>query len=144
MTPSVFWLIVFVLFTIGEAVTEGLTSIWFALGALATLIAVGLGAGITMQAVVFLGVSAACMYFLRPLTKNYLKTTKTATNADRLIGTTALVTETIDNVLYSGSVRVNGQFWSAISAHDVLIPSEAKVKILEIRGVKLVVEEVSS
>lgn len=140
MTPSVFWLIIFIMFTIGEAVTEGLTSIWFALGALATLIAIGLGAGISMQAVVFLTVSAISMILLRPMAKKYLKTTATATNADRLIGATALATETIDNVLSTGVVQIHGQLWSATSAHDVVIPPRCKVKILGIQGVKLIVE----
>ncbi len=140
MTPSIFWLIVFILFTAGEALTEGLTSIWFAVGALASLIVVGLGASITVQAFVFLGVSALCMLYLRPLSKKHFIPKKTATNADRLIGASALVTETVDNILASGAVKINGQFWSAVSAHDVVIPEQSKVKILEIQGVKLVVE----
>ena len=37
MKPII-WLIILVLFGIGEAVTVGLTSIWFALGALGALI----------------------------------------------------------------------------------------------------------
>ncbi|MFI3254302.1 MAG: NfeD family protein [Eubacteriales bacterium] len=142
MSPSVFWLIIFILFTVGEAVTEGLTSIWFALGAFATLIAIGFGAGITTQAVVFLTFSALSMILLRPMAKNYLKPHTTATNADRLIGTTAMVTETIDNIVNSGEVQINGQYWSATSAHDVVIPDKSRVKILEIQGVKLIVEVV--
>lgn len=142
MTPSVFWLIVFVLFTVGEAATVGLTSIWFAIGALATLIAVGLGASITIQAVIFLGVSALSMVFFRPVVQNYLKPNHQATNADRLIGTTALVTMTIDNIVNEGEVQVSGQLWSAISAHDVVIPEKSKVKILKIQGVRLIVEQV--
>lgn len=137
---SVFWLVAFVLFTLGEAASVGLTSIWFALGALATLISVGLGATVTVQAVVFLAVSGLSMLLLRPVVKNYLKPHHQATNADRLIGQIALVTETIDNITNVGAVQINGQIWTANSAHDVIIPAENKVKILEIQGVRLIVE----
>lgn len=140
MTASVFWLIVLVLFTAGEAATVGLTSIWFALGALASLVALGLGAGITLQAVVFLTTSALSMLLVRPVVQTYLKVDKQATNADRLIGATALVTLTIDNIVNQGEVQVSGQLWSAVSAHDVVIPEKSKVRILEIQGVKLIVE----
>lgn len=139
---SVFWLVAFVVFTLGEAATVGLTSIWFALGALATLISVGLGASITVQAVVFLGVSGLSMLMLRPMVKTYLKPNQQATNADRLVGQVALVTETIDNITNMGAVQINGQIWSAVSGDDVVIPEKTKVKILEIQGVRLIVERV--
>lgn len=140
MTPSVFWLIVFVLFTVGEAATVGLASIWFALGALATLISVGFGAGITMQAVVFISVTALSMLVFRPLVQKVLKPNHQATNANRLIGTTALVTVTIDNIVNQGEVQVPGQLWSAISVNDMVIPEKSKVRVLEIKGAKLLVE----
>lgn len=139
---SVFWLVAFVLFTIGEAATVGLTSIWFAIGALASLISVGLGASIKLQAGVFLFVSGASMVLFRPMVKNYLKPGHEATNADSLVGKIALVTETVDNITNTGSLQIRGQYWSAISAHDVVIPSDTKVRILEIQGVKLVVERI--
>lgn len=142
MTPSVFWLIVFVLFTIGEAVTVGLTSIWFALGALATLLVTALGASIPLQATIFILVSALSMVMVRPLVKNLLKPSHQATNADRLIGATALVTITIDNILNQGEVQINGQLWSAESTSDAVIPEKTKVRILEIKGVRLIVEQV--
>ena len=39
MNMSLFWLIALILFGVLEAVTVGLTSIWFAVGALAALVA---------------------------------------------------------------------------------------------------------
>lgn len=144
MSPSVFWLIVFVLCTVIEASTVGLFFIWFAFGALATLIATGFSISISVQAVIFLAVSGASMLFLRPMAQKHLKPNHQATNADRLIGQTALVTETIDNIVTRGAVTINGQNWSAVSAHDVVIPSDSKVRILEIQGVRLIVERIST
>lgn len=142
MSPSIFWLILFVVFTLGEAASVGLTSIWFAVGALAALIATGLGASVATQACVCLAVSGLSMMLLRPVVKNYLKPNQHATNADRLVGATAMVTETVDNICNMGAVQINGQIWSATSAHDVIIPEQSKVKILEIQGVKLIVEQI--
>ena len=126
---TIFWLAAFIVFAIGEAVTVGLVSVWFAVGALAGLFAAALGAGLWLQIAVFLGVSA-------------LKSKPSATNADRVIGAQALVTETIDNAQAQGQVRVKGQVWSARSAQDVVIPAGRDVKVLRIEGVKVIVETV--
>lgn len=142
MTPSIFWLLVFVLFAIGEAATVGLTSIWFAFGGLCALIASGITTNITVQVVVFLAATGLSMLLLRPMVQHYLKPNHQATNADRIIGKTVLVTMTIDNILCEGEVQVHGQLWSAQSAHDVIIPAQSKVRILEIQGVRLIVEQV--
>ena len=41
---TVLWLIALIVFAVGEAITVGLTSVWFAVGALGALIAAGFGA----------------------------------------------------------------------------------------------------
>ena len=62
------------------------------------------------------------------------------TNADRVIGQTALVTEDIDNVEGKGLVVISGQVWSARSEHGVAIPAGTQVRVLRIEGVKVYVE----
>ena len=57
----IFWLAAFIVFAVGEAVTVGLVSVWFAVGALAALFATALGAGLWLQITVFLGVSALAL-----------------------------------------------------------------------------------
>ena len=42
MGESIFWLVALIVFAVGEAVTVGLTSVWFALGSLGALIVSGL------------------------------------------------------------------------------------------------------
>lgn len=136
----IFWLGAFIVFAVGEAVTVGLVSIWFAVGALAGLFATALGAGLWLQIAVFLGVSALALALVKPLTGKFLRPKTSATNADRVIGASALVTETIDNAQAQGQVKVNGQAWSARSAQDIVIPEGREVKILRIEGVKVMVE----
>ena len=140
MLPSAVWLIVLIVLVVGEAATVGLTFIWFAVGALGGLITAVLGGEIWMQVVVFLAVSALTLALVRPLAAQFLKTSRTPTNADRVIGKTAAVTQTIDNTSGTGQVNVSGQIWSARSEHDVVIPSGAEVRVLRIEGVKLFVE----
>ena len=140
MLPSTIWLIALVVLVVGEGITVGLTFIWFAVGALGGLIAAVLGAPIWVQIVVFLVLSGLSLALIRPFAARFLRTSRTATNADRVIGQTAVVTQTIDNVEGKGQVNVSGQIWSARSEHDVVIPSGAEVRVLRIEGVKLFVE----
>ena len=137
---TIFWLAAFIVFAIGEAVTVGLVSVWFAVGTLAAMFATAFGAGLWLQIAVFLGVSALALALFKPLSSKFLKPRISATNADRVIGAQALVTETIDNAQAQGQVRVNGQVWSARSDQDVVIPAGRDVKVLRIEGVKVIVE----
>ena len=137
---TVLWLIALIVFAVGEAITVGLTSVWFAVGALGALIAAGFGAALWLQVVVFLALSGGTLLLVRPLAKKFLTPRYQATNADRVIGATALVTEEIDNLKGSGLVNISGQVWTARSAQDVVIQPGREVKVLRIEGVKVFVE----
>lgn len=139
---TIFWLAAFLVFAIGEAVTVGLISVWFAVGALAGLFATALGAGLWLQIAVFLGVSALALALFKPLSSKFLKPKPSATNADQVIGAAALVTETIDNAQAQGQVKVRGQIWTARSDQGVVIPAGRDVRVLRIEGVKVIVETV--
>ena len=142
MEPITIWLIILVVLILGEAVTVGLTFIWFAVGALGGLITAWLGGEIWLQVVIFLALSALALVLVRPVASRFLKTSHSPTNADRVIGKTAVVTEAIDNVEGKGQVNISGQVWSARSQHDVVIPVGAEVKVLRIEGVKVYVENI--
>ena len=142
MTPSIFWLAALVLFILGEAITVGLTSIWFALGALGALVCAMLGVSIWIQVAVFVALSALCVLLLRPFAQRFLQPGYSPTNADRVIGMTALVTETIDNRKGTGLVSISGQVWTARSQGDEPIPPGTEVRVLSIEGVKVIVAPV--
>ncbi len=141
LVQRIVWLVLLLLFAAGEAVSVGLTSIWFAAGALAALIAAMLGGGLILQIVLFLAVSILCLLAVRPLAAKYLNNKTEPTNADRVIGAEALVTETIDNVKGIGSVIIGGIAWTARSSGDVVIPKGSTVRVQRIEGVKVYVEE---
>ena len=143
MKPII-WLIILVLFGIGEAVTVGLTSIWFALGALGALIVSQLGLGFWPQIITFIVLSALSMLLVRPFAKKFLRPGYSPTNADRVIGARAVVTEEIDNLEGRGMVTVNGARWTARSADGTVIPKDTRVTILRIEGVKVFVRPADS
>ena len=139
--PSMVWLVLLVVFAIVEAVTVGLASVWFAAGALAALLATFFTDNIWIQIFLFVAVSAAALAALRPLAKKYVTPKQVATNADRVIGREAVVTEDIDNLKATGAVKIFGVLWSARGAEDTPIPAGSTVIVKEIDGVKLIVSK---
>lgn len=136
------WLVLLILFAAGEAATVGLTSIWFAAGALAALIAALLGGALWIQITLFLAVSILCMAAVRPLAKKHLNSKVEHTNADRVLGQEAQVTEDIDNIHGRGAVIIRGVTWTARSQDDSPIPAGTMVRVLRIEGVKVFVERI--
>ena len=136
------WLVLLILFAVAEAATVGLTSVWFALGALGALICALAGGGIWLQIGIFIVLSLVSLLALRPLARKYLNSRVVPTNADRVIGQQARVTQDIDNIRGVGAVTIGGITWTARSEHDTPIPAGAMVQVLRIEGVKVMVEMV--
>lgn len=136
---SIVWVAVMLIFLIVEAATAGLTCIWFAIGALAALIAALFGAPLWLQIIWFFVISFVTLYFTRPLVKKYVNSKSQPTNADMVIGKEALVTEAIDNVEGVGAVAVGGKVWTARSADGQPVETGSIVTVLRIEGVKLIV-----
>ena len=141
---KIVWLVLLLLFAGGEAISVGLTSIWFAAGALAALIAALLGGAMWIQLTLFFAVSLLCLAAVRPLAKKHLNDKVVPTNADRVIGAEAQVTEDIDNIHGKGAVIVRGMTWSARSEDDSAIAAGTRVRVLRIEGVKVFVEPISA
>lgn len=133
------WLGAIIAFGVLEALTAGLVSIWFVAGGFAALLAAISGLGTTAQVVLFILVSAAALILTRPLVKRYTQGKAIPTNADRVVGQKAKVTESIDNENFTGVVYVDGKTWSARSADGSVIPAGTQVRIEKMEGVKLFV-----
>ena len=119
--------------------TAGLVTIWFAVGALAALIAAMFHAPLWLQLVWFFAVSIAAFAVTRPLVKKYINSRTQPTNADMLIGQECLVTEDIDNLTGRGAVAIGGKVWTARADSDAPIPAGTAATVLRIEGVKLIV-----
>ena len=133
------WFALTVILLIAEAATVTVISLWFAAGALAAMVTALLGAGLWVQAVVFVLVSAAALTALRPLVRKHLTPKLTATNIDSVIGSVGIVTGTIDNLNATGQVKLNGMEWSARSTSGETLEVGTKVRVDKIEGVKVFV-----
>ncbi|MBR3870891.1 MAG: NfeD family protein [Clostridia bacterium] len=134
------WLGAFLVFLVVEAVTVGLVSIWFAGGSLVSLAAAAFNAPLWLQFLLFVVVSAVLLIFTKPLITKYVNNKTIPTNADALIGKTAIVIEDIDNDETVGQVKVGGQIWSAYTEEGNFAKKGDKVTVKSISGVHLIVK----
>lgn len=139
---TIFWLILFVIFLIIEILTMGLTTIWFAGGALVAFILAYVGFGLPVQIIVFLLVSIALLVLTRPIAMKFFNQERQKTNAESLIGQKAVVLEKIDTLHGTGRAEVNGMEWSAKTDDAEETIEAGEVVVIEgIQGVKLIVKK---
>ena len=139
---TIVWTAAIIVFGVVEALTAGLVSIWFVAGALAALVAAFVDASLGVQLALFLIVSAGALALTRPVLRKITAAAVTPTNADRVLGAAARVTETIDNENSTGAVYVDGKTWTARSADGSVIPVGKQVHVEAMEGVKLLVKTV--
>ncbi len=133
------WFGLIILTGIIEASTMDLTSIWFAAGALiALIVAIFSPENYILQIVVFIIVSVLLLLGLRPIFREYIRKNEIKTNADKLIGKTAICLKAIVDE-GRGEVKIDGKIWTAISNENINV--DDKVEVLAIDGVKLVVRK---
>ncbi|MBQ7301646.1 MAG: NfeD family protein [Clostridia bacterium] len=134
------WIGFFILSIIVEANTMNLIAIWFMPGTLAAIVLAFLNVAVWIQVLVWLLITTAVFAATWRLSARLRHPKHQPTNADRVIGQTALVTETISDREQTGQVRVMGQIWSARTDDTVdEIPTGTDVRIMRIEGVKLIV-----
>ncbi|MBQ6020522.1 MAG: NfeD family protein [Clostridia bacterium] len=137
---AIIWGGVLVLMLLIEAASVQLTSIWFAAGALVSLItALVKPEWYVLQVVLFIVVSAASLIAIRPIVKKHMKARFQPTNADQCIGREGVVTETIDGLAGTGLVKLDGNVWTARSSDESVIEEGATVVADKISGVRLIV-----
>ena len=138
----IFWLVAMVALIVIELATLGLTTIWFACGALVAVVAAALDAPLLLQILMFVVVSFAVLLAVRPIAVKYFNKDRTRTNIESMIGRQAIVVSEIDNMQAIGQVTVNGMEWSARSTiNELKIAVGHVVVIRAVDGVKLIVEE---
>ena len=143
MNSAVIWLVLVIVLLAIESATLGLTTVWFAGGAAAAFISTFFGASMGVQTGIFLVLSLILLLVTRPAAMRFMKKGRVKTNADSLIGRTAVATKEINNLAQTGEVDIADISWTARSRDDLkIIPAGSKVKICAIEGVKLIVEEI--
>ena len=144
MNPYVImWLVAVVAFLVVELSTVTLTSIWFAAGALASMLVAMFDGNLVTQIIAFIIVAFGLLYATKPFAKKFIDTKKVSTNADRAIGEKVRVLERVSNLDLTGRAIVHGQEWTVRTEDDNMIIEQGElVRVLRISGVKLIVEKV--
>lgn len=135
---ALLWFIAFIIFIVIELITVNLVTIWFAVGAIASLVTSFFTDSYIIQIIVFIVVSAVTLIIAKPVIKKFKKFDVVPTNSDMVIGKTGVVTKKIENNKY-GEVKIFGNVWTAKSKE--VLDVDTKIKVLAIEGVKLIVEE---
>lgn len=137
----IIWLAIVAICVIIELISLGLTSIWFAGGALISAIVAGFNGPVWLQVVLFFVVSIVLLLFTRPIAEKHLNSRLEKTNVESLIGGKAVVISDINNIEGTGQIKLNGIEWTARSASNEIIQSGITVIVKEIQGVKAIVEK---
>jgi len=138
VSPQWIWVALVIIFAIIEAITLGLTTIWFALAALVMVFLSFLPIPVVFQILIFLAISAIFLIFTRPIAIKKFKVGKEKTNVDSLIGKHALVIKQITE-FERGEVKLNGQIWSARTEDGSTIEEGIKCEVIRIEGVQVIV-----
>lgn len=141
MDEWVAWVIVAVAFAVGEILTMGFFLGPFAIAAAITAIISAAGAPLLVSGIVFLAISAAAMYGLRPIVRRHTRLpAELRTGTAALVGKTATVVERVDGD--GGCVKLEGEMWTAKTyLDDEVIEPGVRVQVMEIRGATALVSE---
>ena len=141
MNPLI-WLILFVVLLVIEILTMGLTTIWFAGGALIACAAAFLGVGLGLQIFLFLLISIVLLVLTRPIALKHFNSDRAKTNVDSMVGRSGVVLEEINTLRALGRVEIDGMEWAAKTAEiDGILMKGSFVEVTGVEGVKLIVKK---
>ncbi|OYT42208.1 MAG: hypothetical protein B6U86_00750 [Candidatus Altiarchaeales archaeon ex4484_43] len=133
------WLVVSIIFFIGEMLTAGFFLLWFGIGALVAAISTFFITDDITQWAIFLVVSAALVILTRPFARRITKKAPREAAVDALIGKRARVIETINPDTNKGRIRVKNDEWRADA--DEIIPEGEEVEVIRIKGTHAIVKK---
>ena len=143
MEDWLLWLILAVVFGVGEIATLGFFLAPFAGGAAVAAFVSAVGVPFIGSLAVFLLVSVILLAALRPLARSHRRlppSIRTGTAA--LVGEHATVLERIANGEGVGCVRLGGEVWTARAYdEDETFEPGTRVQVMEIRGATALVSE---
>ena len=143
MEEWLLWLILAVVFGVGEILTLGFFLAPFAGGAAVAAVVSAAGAPTAAALAVFLVIAIGLLLALRPLARAHRRlppSIRTGTAA--LVGKQATVLERIANGEGVGCVRLDGEVWTARAYDDdETFEAGTRVQVMEIRGATALVSE---
>ncbi|HJC99438.1 NfeD family protein [Candidatus Arthromitus sp. SFB-turkey] len=137
------WFLIFLILIIVEVLTINLSTVWFIIGSVFAFFSSFFTRNLNYQIIVFIVFTIISIILTKRFLTKVSNFKKINTNVDSIIGRTCLVTKDINNLLNQGEIVIDKNIWSALSKDDnVVIKEGTKVKICDIKGVKVIVEEV--
>jgi membrane protein implicated in regulation of membrane protease activity len=138
------WIVAALVFGGLEMKLSGFVTLWFAVGALVSALAAGLGLGINPQLVLFTLVSVALFSASRTIFKRAFMRSASPLKmgVEAMVGQEAVVTEALADP-HGGTVRINGELWTARSLSGPVSEGE-RVTVEQVEGLKLWVRRPSA
>ena len=133
------WFWISIAFAVIEALTLGIVSIWFAIGALVAMLFAFVIDSFIVQLLIFLGVSLVLVATTRKVAVEKLKIGQVKTNVDELIGKEAVVVKEI-RPYTTGEVKLDGKVWRAMSESKQVYKVDEIVTVLRIEGVTIIIK----
>jgi membrane protein implicated in regulation of membrane protease activity len=138
------WVIAAVVLAIGELLTAGFFLLPFAVGAGAAAVLAFTGASVVWQLLMFTVVSIVFLALLQRFARKEMDQDPPRVGAERYRGRTAIVDEAVNRRTGSGMVRMDTEHWRATTDGDAEIPEGTEVRVVEVRGTRLVVERIET
>ena len=138
------WLIIAGLCFIIEMATVGFFVFWFGIGALISMVvSIFFPENIILQSTIFVISSVILLLQTQPLVNKFTKKDKKIeTNAYSIIGKKGIVVQDINPTFGVGQIKIAGEVWSAKTFDETIIEKGAEIKVIQIDGVKAVVEPI--
>lgn len=137
------WLIMAGIFLIAEIITVGFLIFWLSIGSLFAIITSLLTDNLIIQTAVFVVSSTILIFATKPFVKKFATNKNPIkTNVYSIIDKVGIVTEEINPIEAVGQIKISGEVWSAVSKGNQIIPKDTKIKVVEIKGVKAIVESI--
>ena len=139
MEAWIVWLLIILILAFVEVVTVNLVSIWFIASGIVSLIISIFYDNFFVQFAVFVILGIILLMTTRKFLEKLIKSREdTKTNLDRILGSTAVVTEPLTKNEV-GEVKIEGKKWSAISKESLEVGEEVIIESID--GVKLIVRK---
>ena len=135
------WIILAGVFLILESITTGFLVFWFAIGSLIALVASFFIDSIVIQTAIFIVSSTILIFATRKFCNKFLDNEK-PNDLNTIVGKNGKVTITIDPENGTGQIKINGEFWSAISEDNQRIETGSSVLVKNVNGVTAIVTSI--
>ena len=139
---SIVWFVIIVTTIIIEILTVDLTTIWFTVGAIISLILAAFNVPVIVQIIVFLTVSIVLIATVGKWTRRLFNKKTTPTNIGEAIGQEIVILKDADEFNY-GEGKYRGLFWTIAVEHGESVKTGDVAIVEKVDGNKLVVKKAS-